>query len=107
MKERVNLNRWERDEHYTRSKSRRAAEPVDQNETIVNAKVVCNVLGLDLQNYNDVMRSAKCASWKDTMSEELKALEADGVWELVNDQNKSMRSAHSGCLKHRRTRMET
>ncbi|RAW42479.1 hypothetical protein PC110_g1334 [Phytophthora cactorum] len=76
---------WTRERLVTRSVGRtdaaEAASPVQQVED--TRDVVNNVVEVDPNNYGQAMRNAHKEGWLEAMAEELKALEANGVWEVV------------------------
>ncbi|KAE9355142.1 hypothetical protein PF008_g4212 [Phytophthora fragariae] len=56
-------------------------EAAQQNTTSGN--VVSSVLERDPRNYKETMRSRQKIAWLKAIGEELKALESNGVWEVV------------------------
>ncbi|GMF45370.1 unnamed protein product [Phytophthora fragariaefolia] len=76
---------WTRERHVTRSVARAAgagsAEAEQQDTTVEN--VVNNVVERDPRNYKEAMQSQHKVAWMEAMEEETKALENNGVWEVV------------------------
>nr|CCA15941.1 AlNc14C16G1779 [Albugo laibachii Nc14] len=74
------LSRWTRDRYLTRSRSNAKTDNVEDKNIrgVVNA--VCE---LDPRNYGEAMMSQGKHKWMTAVSEELKALEENRVWEVV------------------------
>ncbi|KAE8913543.1 hypothetical protein PF003_g2706 [Phytophthora fragariae] len=76
---------WRRERYVTCSVARTAGaemtEAAQQNTTSGN--VVSSVLERDPRNYKETMRSRQKIAWLKAIGEELKALESNGVWEVV------------------------
>ncbi|KAG6614663.1 Integrase catalytic core protein [Phytophthora cinnamomi] len=76
---------WTRERHVTRSVARAAeAESTEAEQQDTSAgNIVNNVLERDPRNYKEAMHSQYKVAWMEAMVEELKALEGNGVWEVV------------------------
>ncbi|OWZ02904.1 hypothetical protein PHMEG_00025455 [Phytophthora megakarya] len=76
---------YTRERHVTRAVARqtklKAAEAMQQEES--GEDVVNNVTEADPRNYGEAMRSRLKEKWRRAMSEELRALEDNGVWDVV------------------------
>lgn len=76
---------WTRERHVTRSVAKAAgadSAEADQQDKVA-ANVVNSVLEADPKNYTEAMRSQQKFGWEKAMVDELKALEDNGVWEVV------------------------
>nr|CCA15754.1 PREDICTED: hypothetical protein [Albugo laibachii Nc14] len=73
-------SRWTRDRYLTRSRCNAKTDAVEDKNIrgVVNA--VCE---LDPKNYGEAMMTQGKHKWMTAVSEELKALEENGVWEVV------------------------
>ena len=75
---------WTRERPVTRSLQYEHAISRDIHQTLeVDLVVVNNVNDVDSSNYREAIQSADKSEWKTAMQEELQALEANQVWNMV------------------------
>lgn len=64
-----------------RESSGKVDEPAEQEEEAVD--VVNSVLDADPKSFREAMRSERKEEWLKVISEELSAIEANGVWKII------------------------